>query len=86
MLDIGDIRKIDNMIKENKEYFSFDKWGISDNINQDFVLSNLMKIYNELNLMVTKNFRAEAELILSKNIDLFIKLLSECEYFLTTEI
>lgn len=84
MLTPQDYRKIECMVNEDaKEYFCVEKWACSGNKHEDFIVANIMRIRDQLDLMVLKGYRAEAELITSKNMEILIDLIlrSESEFF-----
>jgi len=80
-LTTEDYRKIDNMLKDNKTYFYIENWCNSGNPYEDFILANIMKIKDQLNLMILKGYRAEAELIISRNMEILIQSILSSENY-----
>lgn len=80
-LTIEDCRKIDKIFDNKKDVFSIEEWGTCSNANKNLIVANLMKVIDQLRLMLEKKYRAEAEIIVSKHINILVDAILNSDYY-----
>jgi meiotic recombination protein SPO11 len=72
-LDERDIKKIENIL--TKEYFNLDAWTLSINPYSQLIITNLENLMEQFEMMKMLNYKAEGELLISLDMELFVEYL-----------